>query len=660
MQKYFLIIFLVFSTLIITTKETYAQDTAPTYQSLITMGDKEFNKAEYIKAKSYYQEALRLKKDDPTAKNKLNKTLQKIREQSEKEEIFYQHIDIADNHYNNGDYENALISYNKAIKLFPKDGYTLEQIKIVTQKINDDKETIAAFNEFVKNGDNFMSVQKYTEATIQYKSALELYPNNNNVKEKYQEAKNKKDNYDRQSSYFEQLKREAQELTLRKKYTEAIEKYSEALTIFPEDSEIKSEINSLTIKRDVAERYNSKINEADSLYLEKSYEKAQNAYNEALKVIPEDPYSLDMLARIDETVNSDEYLSLKNYRILIEEAKTLENNNNYNDALVKYKNALKLNPGDEFSTQKIEYLTNIIDSKNREIEINAQYTNFINKGDISINKEDYYTALDYYTKAYELLPNKTEAKEKKTETEKRIKEIEAQLALEKQKWDEYYNSAMSSAQNFMMEKNYQEAIKEYNKALRYKENDPAATQGLNNATQLHDARMASLSAEYNQYISNANIQFESKNYDKAIELYSKALALNTGNNYPNEMINKISAILQGNKIAQLVDSSTQIMSNQTKRFTFTPVDVTTRKNNYILIKAKNLSENSYTMFISYGSAKGSSGSLIIKIPNNQDINDFIIKIGSQYKWFSEDNTWIELTPENGNIEIELMEITKGN
>ena len=435
MQRYFLIIFLVFSTLIITTKETYAQDTAPTYQSLISMGDKEFNEAEYIKAKSYYQEALRLKKDDPTAKNKLNKTLQKIREQSEKEEIFYQHIDIADNHYNNGDYENALISYNKAIKLFPKDGYTLEQIKIVTQKINDDKETIAAFNEFVKNGDNFMSVQKYTEATIQYKSALELYPNNNNVKEKYQEAKNKKDNYDRQSSYFEQLKREAQELTLRKKYTEAIEKYSEALTIFPEDSEIKAEINSLTIMRDVAERYNSKINEADSLYLEKSYEKAQNAYNEALKVIPEDPYSLDMLARIDETVNSDEYLSLKNYRILIEEAKTLENNNNYNDALVKYKNALKLNPGDEFSTQKIEYLTNIIDSKNREIEINAQYTNFINKGDLSINKEDYYTALDYYTKAYELLPNKTEAKEKKTETEKRIKEIEAQLALEKQKWN---------------------------------------------------------------------------------------------------------------------------------------------------------------------------------------------------------------------------------
>ena len=103
-----------------------------------------------------------------------------------------------------------------------------------------------------------------------------------------------------------------------------------------------------------------------------------------------------------------------------------------------------------------------------------------------------------------------------------------------------------------------------------------------------------------------------------------------------------------------------VNSNETKKFNFEPVDVTTRKGNYILIKAKNLSDRSYTMFISYGSPNGNSGSLIVRIPNNQDTNSFIIKIGTQYKWFSEDNTWIELTTDNGNIEIELMEITKGN
>ena len=125
------------------------------------------------------------------------------------------------------------------------------------------------------------------------------------------------------------------------------------------------------------------------------------------------------------------------------------------------------------------------------------------------------------------------------------------------------------------------------------------------------------------------------------------------------MIDKISIMLQENKLAILVDENTIINSNETKKFSFEPVDVTTRKSNYILIKAKNLSDRSYTMFISYGSSTGNSGSLIVRIPNNQDTNSFIIKIGTQYKWFSEDNTWIELTPEGGNIEIELMEITKG-
>jgi tetratricopeptide (TPR) repeat protein len=623
------------------------------------MGDKEFNNAEYIKAKSYYQEALRIRKDDPTAKSKLNKTLQKIREQSEKEEIFFQHIDEADNHYDNGDYDKALASYNKAAKLFPKDEYTLEQIKIVTQKITDEKENIAAFNEFINNGDRFMRENKYTEATLQYKAALNLYPNNNTAKDKYNNAKSLKENYDKLSADFEQLKREANDFVLRKKYAEAIEKYQQALSIFPNDSDLKTLITSLATQKDISDRYNSRINEADSLYLEKSYEKAKTAYREALAIIPEDSYSSDMIARIDETLNSDEYKSLKNFLNLLEEAKELETNNKYDESLAKYKLALKQNPSDEFTSQKIDYLTNLINNKNKEIELNAQYTALISKGDSCTSGEDFYTALDYYTQAYNLIPNRNEAKDKKESTQKRINEIEAQLALEKQKWDEYYKEAMNAAQAFMNESNYPEAIKEYNKALRFKENDPTATQALKNATQLNDARLASLMKEYEQYIYNADNQYNTNNLDKAIEFYSKALALNTGNSYPAEMIDKISIMLQENKLAVLVDENTTINSNETKKFNFEPVDVTTRKGNYILIKAKNLSDRSYTMFISYGSPKGNSGSLIVRIPNNQDTNSFIIKIGAQYKWFSEDNTWIELTPEGGNIEIELMEITKG-
>ena len=140
------------------------------------------------------EEALRLNKDDATAKNKLNKTLQKIREQSEKEVIFYQYIDEADEHFDNGEYEDALSMYNKAKKVLPKDEYVNEQISTTTQIINDEKDKIATFNQIIKTAEEFMAAQKYTEAVLQYKAALELYPNNETTKSKYEIAKTNKEN----------------------------------------------------------------------------------------------------------------------------------------------------------------------------------------------------------------------------------------------------------------------------------------------------------------------------------------------------------------------------------------------------------------------------------------------------------------------------------
>lgn len=658
MKKIFFAIALLFN-ILITTSNIHAQDAAPTYESSITMGDKEYNNSEYIKAKSYYQEALRLKQNDPVAKSKLDKAIQKIREQSEKETIFYEYIDDADILYENGEYEKALQTYNKALKLFPKDSYTLEQISTTTQKINDEKEKIASFNEFVSNGDRFMSQNKYTEATIQYKAAHELYPNNNSVNEKYVEAKKLKEEYDKQFTNFERLRKEAKEFTLRKKYQEAIDKYQEALRIFPNDSDTKETIASLTEMKIKSDKYNSKISTADSLYYEKSYNEAISLYKEALNILPNDIYSSDMIAKIEETLNSDEYKSLKKFLEELEEAKKLENKCEYENAITKYNSALKLNPTDEYTIQKIENLTDLIDKKNREAELITQYQTIIKYGDTSVSQEDYGKAIEYYNKAKEILPHRNEAHEKIKSTQRIIDEIEAQLALEKEKWGEYYISAMASAQDLMNSGDYQNAIKEYNKALKFKENDSDAIAGLNKATQLDNARLANLMAEYNKHISDADSQYNSNNLDKACEAYKKALALNTDETYPSEMIEKINKTFQDNKITVLINEATEI-STEAKRFTFNSIDPKVRKNNYIIVKAKNIAENAVNINITYGNQNSTNGKLQVNLSNNQEFNDYIIKIGSQYKWFSENNTWIELTTENGNIEIELMEITKGN
>ncbi len=641
-----------------------------------------------------------------------------------------------------------------------------------------EKEKLAEFNNTLALADKLLSENRYAEATLQYETALKLYPNNSNAKAKYEEAKNKKEVYDNQVNNFERLVAEAHQLTLRKRYGEAITIYQSALDIFPDDDDIKNEIARLTEEKNIADRYNNAVNQADSLYQEKSYEKALAMYQQSLAIIPNDAYSTGMISRINETINSDEYKSLQNYRIIIAEAQGFEASNDLNKALAKYNEALSVKPNDEYATMKIENINATLEGIKNQKELDARYFALIEDGTVAENNNDLQSALALYSQAVELKPDGVEAHEKKDNVNKKIKALEAQLALERQQLEENYNkaiqegdknfgegkfndaiiayqhalalkadetypqqrineannqlaaiaseeqrqerinhllttanqyftdkeyeqaentyrellqldpnnstalsqikaiedlyaeiarqkqqnydTAMRSGNNFMTGKKYPEAIEQFTIALDNKPNDETANQQLTLAKQYNQSRLNALAQEYQQLVSSGDTQFEGKNYDKAIDFYSKAMALNTGNSYPSDMIKKIGQILQENKIAELITSPVMLEVNKTKRFNFETVDVTTRRNNYIFLKAKNLGTTSFTLYISYGKDSSKNGGFMVTVPNNQDINDFIIRIGTQYKWFSEDNNWIEFTAEQGSIELTTVELSKSN
>lgn len=670
--KYFFILPLLFFCL--STNYVVAQEQTPTYQSLIKSGDTEYAKNEYIKAKTYYQEALRLKPNDPTAKSKLDKTLQKIREENQKEEKFFEHIDKADEFYANGDLNKALTEYNNALKLFPKDEYAHGKKDEITTILKNEKEKLDSFNDMVALGDKLLKEEKYAEAVLQYESALKLYPNNNAVKEKYQEAKNKKETYDTKASEYLRLKTQGQEFTLRKKYSEAINVYQQALELFPDDKEIPGIIANLQSQQDISERYNSKINEADALYEDRSYVEAKTAYEAALTVIPDDSYALGMIDRIDEIVNSSEYRKIqsdkakmdndfenyiakgvnaeaaKNYELaLTNYNKALEIKPNNADALAKKKNAEDMILYQEQQRKEQERLAAIEAEQQRK----ANIQNLINAGNQQLTDKRYAEAEQTFNQVLALDPTNATATEKLGIIAGFYEEIQRQK-------QENYQNAMSDGDYAYASRNYAEAIRQYNIALTNKPGDEIASQRLTEAQQAENMRLASLEGEYNGFITKGDAQFQTKNYDKAIEFYTKAMNVGTGNPYPANKIREIGDILKANRLVELVPESVTISANETKRFNFEPVDVTTRRGNYILIKAKNLTDKQFPLYISYGSKNGENGGFMVSVPKNTETNDFIVRIGSQYKWFSEDNTWIEVMPEGGNIEIILMEITKGN
>lgn len=662
-----------FGILCFSTTCAYSQENAPSFQSLIASGDKEYANKEYIKAKTYYQEALRIKPNDASAKNKLDNTLQKIREENKKEEQFFEYIDNGDNFYSNNELEKALAEYNKALKIFPKDEYALGKKQEITTILKDEKDKLDSFNEMVALGDNLLKQEKYAEAVMQYESALKLYPNNSAAKSKYQDAKSKKEVYDLKVSEFERLCSQGQEFTLRKKYAEAIDAYEQALQIFPA-KEISDKVTELQAKKQVADNYDAKITEADALYEDRSYNEAKAAYQEALSVIPSDSYALGMISRVDEIVNSPEYRKIQSdkakidsdFANFISKGESAESAKNYELALSYYVNALELKPNNADALAKKKNAEDMIlytEQQRKEQERLAaaeaerqrkeQIQSLINTGNQQITSKQYAEAEHTFNQVLALDPNNVVATEKLGVIAGFYEEIQRQK-------QENYNRAMSEGQYAMDSRNFAEAIRQYNIALTNKPGDEAATQQLTFAQQNENMRVAGLQNEYNGYITKADAQFQTKNYDKAIELYTKAMNVGTDNPYPANKIREIGEILAANKLVELVNTSITINSSETKRFDFEPVDVTTRRGNYILLKAKNLGDRPFIMYISYGSKSGRNGGFTVNVPKNQDVNDFIVRIGSQYKWFSEDNNWIEILPENGNIEIISMEITKGN
>ena len=283
----------------------------------------------------------------------------------------------------------------------------------------------------------------------------------------------------------------------------------------------------------------------------------------------------------------------------------------------------------------------------------AQIQTLITTGNQQIADKKYAEAEQSFNQVLAIDPNNVTATEKLGVIAGFYEEIQRQK-------QENYNRAMSEGSYAMDSRNFAEAINQFNIALTYKPGDEAATQQLTLAQQNENMRLAALENEYNSYITKGDAQLQTKNYDKAIEFYTKAMQVNPSNPYPGNKIREIGEILKANKLVELVSIATTINSSDTKRYEFTPVDAASRRGNYLLIKAKNLGNKPFIMYISYGSRNGRNGGFTVNVPNNQDVNDFIVRIGSQYKWFSEDNTWIEILPENGNIEITSMEITKGN
>ncbi|MBR3698556.1 MAG: tetratricopeptide repeat protein [Bacteroidales bacterium] len=591
---------------------------AESYESLMRSGNTKFASNDFISAKTYYEMALKQRPNDTEARKKLDQTLVKIQQDSEKQEIFYAHLDAGDALNAQNKYEEALEEYNKALAIFPDDKYVGAQAETIRGILKERSDKQEAYNTAIAQGNNLLEEENFDAAIMQFEIAKDIFPNDNLPKERIAEAKRLQSVYNEKVSRFNNLMEEANNLSLRKNFDGAIQKLNQALEIFPNDSQAQTLLQTMQSSKATNDAYNAIIAEADQLYESKAYKEAKTKYQNALSVVAGDAYATEMLSRLDPLIAQQD----------AEEAARIA------------------------AEQEAARLAAEAEAARLAAEAEAAR--------IAAEQEAARLAAE-------------EAARKAAEEEAARLAAEAAAAAEAERQAQI-QTTLGAAEGLFAQNKYVEAKAKYQEVFTFDEGNATATAKIaeidgilaqiaadEEAARIERERIEALRPQYNAFIKEGDKQYASKTFDKAVEAYAKAEELNIGETYPTEMIERINKIIEDNKLYELNTEAFTMTANTPRRFTFNPVDVASRRSNYVILKARNLTPGkSFPMIVSFGGDGGKNGGFVLAISESEDTKTYIFRIGGQYKWFSENNNWIELISENDDVEVSLVMISRSN
>ena len=660
---------------------------AESYESLMKKGNDKFSAKDYISAKTYYEMALKQKSGDATAKKKLDETVKKIQEDGARQEVFYAHLDAGDQYYGQQKYEEALSEYEQALKVFPEDKYVGGQADAVRTILKERQDKQDAFDTAMSQGESLLAEENFDAAIMQFETAIGVFPNDKLPKEKLTEARQKKQLYTEKMTRFDNLMEAARQFGLRKNYEAAIDKLSQALELFPNDLQANNLKNNYQTAKGIADRYNGIIAEADRLYESKAYKEAKAQYQSALAVVTDDAYATDMIARLDPLITQQDAeeaariaaeqeaarlaAEAEAARIAAEQeaarlAAEAEAARLAAEAeaarIAAEQEAARIAAEQEAARLAAEEAARIAAEEEArrqaelaaaEAERQATIKSMLDAAGELFAQQDYANAKLKYQEVVAFDEGNATATAKIQEIDGIFTQMAAEL-------EANYNKAMSAGDQAMTAEKFAEAITHFQSALVYKPNDPTATTQLATAERAENDRIAALRAQYNTFIKEGDGHFKTNTFDKAIEAYTKAeeLGLET---YPTEMIARISEIIEQNKLYELNSEPMLLAAGQAQRFDFNKIEVAVRRSNYIIIKVRNPHpEKTFPMIVSFGGSGGKNGGFVLPIAAAEEEKTFLFRIGSQYKWFSEDNTWIEIISENNEVEISKLEISRSN
>lgn len=620
------------------------------------------SQSDYRNAIVSYEKALSIKPGDEVAQTKITELQSQLLNQN------YQNVlATAAALLEQNELREARDKYVEAFNIKPSEPEPQQKIQEIDQMIARAEAAAEKENEY--NRLIALAAEAYTneqlaQALDYYQQAAALKPDQNNIVSKIGEINSllgEKEAMQKREANYENLIKSADEALEENQLQQALASYNEASALFEDRNYPKEQITLINKKLEalaeaeaLEQQYISLINSGDAALAAGKAVEAKTAFEAALALKPNEVHPKNQLVEVEKMLTDiakAEALE-EAFSAILKTADSLFAEASWNEARTAYQEAESLKPGDNHIAAQLNAINLKMEEMAAEAQLEARISALQKTADEAFAAEQWQNAIQGYNEILSLKANQPHATD-------RIAMAQSALKAEAEERLQRFNETIIAGDEFMESKSYAEAVEQYKLAKGILPDNAIADTKIKSAEELLEAEMMKLRTTYNKLVREADQHYKAKTYDKAIEQYTKADQLKTGDPYPAEMIASITRQIQENKLVELNLNPLVVSSGQAKRFVFEPVNIAERRTNYILIKARNTGTIGFPLIVGFGSSSGRNGGFVLPIPDDGEWHDFVVRIGSQYKWFSEDNNWIEVLPENGEIELGIAQISRG-
>jgi len=632
------------------------------YKLTIRKADSSFAQKNYQLAKTEYQKAALIDTSAQLPKERLKQISSDYLDPDDMTN-FNLAISSGDKELEIQDFDHAILFYEAALKVHPSS-------KFVTKKISDTKNQKADYiaqkeqaAKTIASADKLPQSEKPAETGNEKQNKSDTIANNQTVKEITTVAANIANtnnalpvNQDKFIEHADQQKYDAalasaESYLKSADYDNALLGFKSASALKPAESypkqkitEIESTIAELKIKD---KNYSSAIADGNQLLSVSKYNEALNAYKQALSIKPNEAFPIAKIAEIN-SILAKQKTDSDNYAQAIRTADKAMAAGNYTLALSLYQDARKIKPSENYPLEQISEINDLIASQQKRDE---KYASAIKNGDQLFLDKEYSGAITAYTEASELNKNEKYPQDQIVKINKILGESRSA--------DQNYTLAIAEGDKLFGMKDYAGSISAFDKASVLKPAESYPKQRIIEINKIIEETAKTRSSEYIKALEVADKLFKTKVFDQAIDAYIAAAALNPGDAYPELQIEKIRKYLSDHAILDLFSQALVISKGNEKKFTFAAIDPSLRKNNYILLKARSTSKKVPKVYLDYGKDNQKNGGIVLRNLDKITLSDFLISISIQDKWFREENNWIKIVVETGEIEITKVQIAAG-